>query len=99
MGMGVINDANARQAVSSAREETDRAIRREKAVQYELEQARQAITQLKSHHDFIMRERDSQQAMEREKVILEWQTRMADVENRYKSQIRRVQDDMDVLQS
>ena len=35
-----------------------------------------------AHHDFMMRERDSQQAMEIEKVVLEWQTRMADMESR-----------------
>ncbi|CAL4107369.1 unnamed protein product, partial [Meganyctiphanes norvegica] len=97
--MGLMGDAHSRQAIASAREDADRALRREKAVQYELEQARQAITQLKSHHDFIMRERDAQQAMEREKVVLEWQTRTAEIENRYKSQVRRVQDDMEVLQS
>ncbi|XP_063885721.1 trichohyalin-like isoform X7 [Scylla paramamosain] len=35
--------------------------------------------------------------MEREKLELEWQTRLAEIENRYKSQVRRVTDDMEVL--
>lgn len=96
-GMGMMGGADVRAAVAAAREDTDRALRREKAVTYELEQARQAITNLKSHHDFIMRERDAQLAMEREKMELEWQTRLTEVENRYKGQTRRVQDDLEVL--
>ncbi|XP_071542005.1 uncharacterized protein [Panulirus ornatus] len=94
---GIMGGADVRAVVAAAREDTDRAIRREKALSYELDQARQAINNLKSHHDFIMRERDAQEAMEREKLELEWQTRMAELENRYKGQVRRVTDDMEVL--
>nr|XP_053646372.1 golgin subfamily A member 6-like protein 22 isoform X5 [Cherax quadricarinatus] len=94
---GMLAGTDVRAAVSAAREETDRALRREKALSHELEQARQAITSLKAHHDFIMRERDAQQVMEREKVELEWQTRMAEMENRYKGQVRRATDDLEVL--
>ncbi|XP_045111920.1 trichohyalin-like isoform X2 [Portunus trituberculatus] len=96
-GGGVLGSGEARAAVAAAREDAERAHRREKAVAYELDQARQAINSLKSHHDFIMRERDAQEAMEREKLELEWQTRLAEIENRYKSQVRRVTDDMEVL--
>ncbi|XP_066972133.1 trichohyalin-like isoform X7 [Macrobrachium rosenbergii] len=95
-GMGMMG-GDARAAIAAAREDADRALRREKAVTYELEQARQAITNLKGHHDFIMRERDAQMAMEREKQELEWQTRMADLENRYKAQVRRANDEMEVI--
>ncbi|XP_050712806.1 trichohyalin-like isoform X2 [Eriocheir sinensis] len=94
---GIMGGGDIRAAVGAAREDAERAMRREKAVAYELEQARQAINNLKSHHDFIMRERDAQEAMEREKLELEWQTRLAEIENRYKSQVRRVTDDMEVL--
>lgn len=95
-GMGMMG-GDARGAISAAREDADRALRREKAVTYELDQARQAITNLKGHHDFIMRERDAQMAMEREKQELEWQTRIADLENRYKAQVRRANDEMEVI--
>ncbi|XP_042240297.1 golgin subfamily A member 6-like protein 22 [Homarus americanus] len=96
---GIMGGPDARAAVAAAREDTDRALRREKAISYDLEQARQAITNLKGHHDFIMRERDAQQAMEQEKMELEWQTRMAEIENRYKGQVRRATDDLEVMKA
>ncbi|XP_069167160.1 trichohyalin isoform X6 [Procambarus clarkii] len=89
--------SDVRAAVAAARDDTERALRREKALSYELEQARQAITNLKGHHDFIMRERDAQLTMEREKLELEWQTRMAELENRYKGQVRRATDELEVV--
>lgn len=50
-------------AMAKAREELDQFKRRESSLQYELDQARHAINNLKAHHDFIMRERTAQQAM------------------------------------
>lgn len=43
----MMGGADVRAVVAAAREDTDRAIRREKALSYELEQARQAINNLK----------------------------------------------------
>lgn len=67
---------------SVLRDELEQSRRREKALTYELDQARHSVAQMKGHHDFVLRERDTREIRDVEKRERDWENRLADIEKR-----------------
>ncbi|XP_018007575.2 golgin subfamily A member 6-like protein 6 [Hyalella azteca] len=78
--------------VAALRQDLDIARRREADLLAELDRARAALDNLKEHHDFLMHERDNRSLVE-EELQLQWQSRVTELENRYRAQARRLTDD------
>lgn len=67
---------------SVLRDELDQSRRREKALSYELDQARLSIANMQGRHDFILRDRDSREIRDLEKRERDWEARLMDIETR-----------------